>query len=231
MFLQNKYTKWYFSIINNALDRNWTKKNSSMRLEGHHIIPKSILKNKDIVYLTPKEHFICHLLLTKMVDGNNKIKMIFALTSMKMKTERTNERYFNSKLYETARKELSEFKKQQWLDTNYRNYMSQKISETHWDVSGKNNPMYGKKGVLSPHFGKQKSEEHRSKIKNSLLGIKHSTERKHNMSVNCPKNSLGKKWYHNPLTKQQKYFIDILEILFLYSMIFFSVILYIISYY
>ena len=25
---------------------------------------------------------------------------------------------------------------------------------------------------------------------------------------NSPKNSLGKKWYHDPVTKQQKYFIQ-----------------------
>jgi hypothetical protein len=27
------------------------------------------------------------------------------------------------------------------------------------------------------------------------------------MSINCPKNSLGKKWYNNPITKEEKYFI------------------------
>ena len=41
---QNKYTKWYFSIIENAENRyNQTDKSYK---EKHHILPKSIFKNK-----------------------------------------------------------------------------------------------------------------------------------------------------------------------------------------
>lgn len=54
----------------------------------------------------------------------------------------------------------------------------------------------------------KKTTEHKEKIKNALVGVKHTTERRLNMSINCPKNSLGKKWYHNTTTKQQRYFIQ-----------------------
>jgi hypothetical protein len=83
--INNKYTKWYLKIIENAQNRASTKKEAKELLgyvEGHHIIPRSIHKNKDIVYLTPREHFICHLLLTKMViSSDHKQKMYFALAS------------------------------------------------------------------------------------------------------------------------------------------------------
>jgi hypothetical protein len=36
-FLENKYTKWYFSIISNAQSRE-----VSGYIEKHHIIPKSL---------------------------------------------------------------------------------------------------------------------------------------------------------------------------------------------
>jgi len=73
MFLENKYTKWYNIIVQNAL----TRVNNGY-IENHHIIPKSLGgldTTENIVALTAKEHFICHLLLTKMVAGTMKYKM------------------------------------------------------------------------------------------------------------------------------------------------------------
>lgn len=62
LFLNNKYTKWYYSICNNAKLRNSGE-------EKHHIIPRSIggdNSKQNLVLLTTREHMICHLLLTKM---------------------------------------------------------------------------------------------------------------------------------------------------------------------
>lgn len=83
LFLQNKYTKWYFSIINKANNQNRIKTKESY-FENHHIIPKcnpfnGTNEKKNLVLLSPKEHFICHLLLTKMCEGIKKYKMIWAL--------------------------------------------------------------------------------------------------------------------------------------------------------
>lgn len=37
-------------------------------------------------------------------------------------------------------------------------------------AKGKNNPMYGRTGELSPHFGKKQSEEHKRKRSESMMG-------------------------------------------------------------
>ena len=75
IFINNKYTKCYYSIISKAHSRVLPKETYT---ERHHIIPKSLggsnLKN-NLVKLTAREHFICHLLLTKMTEGENKMKM------------------------------------------------------------------------------------------------------------------------------------------------------------
>lgn len=79
LFIDNKYTHWYYQIIDRAKSRILTD-----YTEKHHIIPKSLggQNNKDnLVKLTPREHFICHLLLPKMLIGLSKRKMTFALTN------------------------------------------------------------------------------------------------------------------------------------------------------
>ena len=61
IFLENKYTSWYFSIIRNA------NSNSGSYVEKHHIIPRCIGGSdhkENLVSLTAREHFVCHLLLT-----------------------------------------------------------------------------------------------------------------------------------------------------------------------
>ena len=79
IFINNKYTIWYYRIIYQAKDRNLLG-----YTEKHHIIPKSLggaNEKSNISILTAREHFICHLLLTKMTSGTNKAKMIHAANS------------------------------------------------------------------------------------------------------------------------------------------------------
>jgi ribosomal protein L37AE/L43A len=87
--VNNKYTKWYLSIIDNAQSRAKTRKEAKSILghcEGHHVIPLSIWRspnNKNIAYLTTKEHFIVHHLLVFMVKKQYKDKMIYAMSQFK----------------------------------------------------------------------------------------------------------------------------------------------------
>jgi hypothetical protein len=101
MYLQNKYTAWYYNIINYAKSRTLL---ADVYTEKHHIIPKSLGgdNSKDnLVKLTAKEHFICHLLLPKMVEINVQKKMIFALWRMSFGKDRYKP---CSRLYENIRK-------------------------------------------------------------------------------------------------------------------------------
>ena len=61
---QNKYIQCYFRIV----DKRLKQPPSSPRVEIHHILPSSmfpeyITEPKNLVKLTIREHFICHLLL------------------------------------------------------------------------------------------------------------------------------------------------------------------------
>lgn len=80
MYLQNKYTKWYYSIIDRAVGRTIDGYS-----ERHHIIPRSLggsNQKNNVVRLTGREHFVCHWLLTKMTTGSDHQKMIYALRRM-----------------------------------------------------------------------------------------------------------------------------------------------------
>jgi hypothetical protein len=73
--------------------------------ETHHIIPKSIggTDHKDnLVKLTAREHFICHLLLPKITEGVAYQKMIYAYTIM------SGRKIYGSRKYEFYRKEYAE---------------------------------------------------------------------------------------------------------------------------
>ena len=85
MFKQNKYTKYYNSIINNAKSRTLYK---CYYTEDHHIIPQSIGGNNEkanLVTLTGREHALCHWLLLKMTEGKNYEKMSYAFNFMMAK--------------------------------------------------------------------------------------------------------------------------------------------------
>lgn len=120
LFIQNKYTKWYDNIIKKSM----LCETLNGYTEKHHIIPKSLdggNEKSNIAVLTAREHFVCHILLTKMTEGKNKAKMIYAAMMMSLMENKNQKRYINARLYETVRKEHSKM------------------------IKGKNSPSYGKK--------------------------------------------------------------------------------------
>lgn len=100
--MENKYTKWYYNIIDFAKTKLRSKQLEYY--EKHHIIPRSLGgKNvkENLVLLTPKEHYICHLLLTKMCScSKNKHKMAWALHRLR----NTKHEFYTSRAYSLVRK-------------------------------------------------------------------------------------------------------------------------------
>lgn len=99
MFNQSKYTALYYQIVNRAKERVCT-----VYTEKHHIVPRSLggsNKKENIVSLTAREHFICHWLLTKMVDKSIRAKMVYALYMMRTSSKNHNSNRYSSKI--TAR--------------------------------------------------------------------------------------------------------------------------------
>jgi hypothetical protein len=136
LFLSNKYTDCYFRIINKANLRKPTQVT-----ECHHIIPKSLgggEEPENKVYLTPREHFVCHHLLIKMLDGKSKQKMCYAFYRMSI-SNGNGVRCENLNSYNRIRKKYS--------------YLT----------SGENNPFYGKGhfGFSNPMLKPEVREKHK----------------------------------------------------------------------
>lgn len=118
------YNKIYDSIIRN---RKAAPLNGEYS-EVHHVIPRSLGGTDEpdnLVTLSPREHFVCHYLLTKMYTKHTfewyKVNHAF----MMMKCSSVNQtRYFNSRLYSSLKENFSEVMR----------YLN----------SGSKNPNYGK---------------------------------------------------------------------------------------
>ena len=103
IFLNNKYTKWYYSLVQKAKDRNLSK-GDGVYLEEHHIVPKSLggsYSKKNLVMFTAREHYVAHRLLVKMTEGESHKKMWLALFCM-VSANKCYE-YSKSKTYEKLR--------------------------------------------------------------------------------------------------------------------------------
>lgn len=106
--LTNKYSKLYYKITSNAKQRI-----TEGYTELHHIIPQSMGGGNDkenLVELTAREHFICHWLLIKMTEGEDRSKMLYALNGMKAEN-RYQQRYhtkITARVYEKYRIEHAE---------------------------------------------------------------------------------------------------------------------------
>lgn len=156
MYLSNKYTVWYFNIINRAQERELSRYH-----EKHHIIPKSLggdNSKSNLVKLTAREHLICHLLLTKMTEGKSNHKMVRAMFLMSTRGK------INSRLYETLRTTYSE---------------NRKIEQC-----GKNNHFYGKThskesiDKMKASIQSSLTDERRAKIKYARTMWRHNQANK-----------------------------------------------------
>jgi predicted nucleic acid-binding Zn ribbon protein len=96
------YFKIYYNLINNSLLKK--RKRCDGYFEAHHVKP-SCKNGKFMVLLTAREHFIAHLLLTKIYKNDK--QLVYAFNMMFMTSENQS-RYMNSKWFEYKRKLFSE---------------------------------------------------------------------------------------------------------------------------
>ena len=144
MFKDNKYTRCYNNIIDRAKSRVIDGYG-----ENHHIIPRSLggSDNQDnIVRLTAREHFICHLLLPKMTTDEMLYKMIYAYVIM------SGRKIYGSRKYAFYREAYAIINSKQ--------------------RSGKGNGMFGanRSGINNTFYGKQHTEETKRKISEKKKG-------------------------------------------------------------
>jgi hypothetical protein len=161
------YSKIYYSIVENRKKHPYNG-----YTETHHIVPKSLGGTNDknnLVNLSAREHFICHLLLTKMYsdDTPNYYKMVKAFMMMLNARSYNQERFLSSRKYEVLREAFSR---------------AQSISQ-----SGQNNSQYGKiksvdiknkirKSLILTLSKKQKKVKNsKEEIKNQRLINRHKT--------------------------------------------------------
>lgn len=160
--LTNKYSSWYFSIVNRAKSQNRSKSKDNY-FEKHHIIPKSLngRNTKDnLVLLTAKEHYICHLLLVKMTEGKDKANMFFAFKSMNISNEYTKRH--NAKSFEFFRIAF----RNSICGENHPRYGTTVSDETKAKISSTRKAL----SIPSPQKGKVLSAEVREKMSISKKG-------------------------------------------------------------
>jgi hypothetical protein len=158
IFIDNKYTRWYYNIIINAKARVLNK---SVYTENHHIIPKSLggdNSKSNLVRLTAREHFICHWLLIKMTESVNRQKMANACNLMMNYISSNQQRYkISSKIYENLKLNLSAIR---------RGRKNPKVSKS---LTGKSLSTQHKLNVSKGRKGQKLNEISLSKIRKKYL--------------------------------------------------------------
>lgn len=178
MFKNTWHTNVYLAIVQRAKDRT-----PEGYVEKHHIVPKCMGGSNDssnIVALTAREHFLCHLLLIKIAPVEYRSKLVYAAWQQsrpsKNKTVKVTGRTY-AYLREQMSISLTGKKRAPFSDHARKN-----ISEGH---KGEKNHMFGKKrtheekekmsanrkgkcvGEDNPFYGKTHSAETIEKIVNT----------------------------------------------------------------
>lgn len=189
MFNNTKYTKWYWQIVNRAKSR---VDPPAGPVERHHIIP-AVFGGTELVDLTCREHFICHLLLPRMLEGESKMKMMWALHFMLFSD--CGARYrpgshtyacFREKFYSELRGKkriITEAHRANIVAANKKHKAGKSLSAEHRAALAKAKvgvtlSESHKASIGKAHAGKKKSPEQRAKIAAALKGRTQSPEAK-----------------------------------------------------
>jgi hypothetical protein len=169
--------------------------------ERHHILPKSLGGDDDpdnLVYLTAREHFICHWLLTKIYpDGEEHWKALNAFRMMRAENPKQT-RYqtkITARVYANLKEEYAVLQSKRvsgkgnpMFGRSHSEQARQKISKAN---SGRVQPQYEKEKQIVAQTGKKRkpfSKEWRENLSkagsgenNSMYGKQHTDESKQKM--------------------------------------------------
>lgn len=177
------YTRIYNQIIERAQNRK-----IDGYIEKHHIIPKcmgGLDVKENLVELTSREHFLCHMLLCKIYPQENKLKHALFLMAIGKQKVKEKTYVIGSRVYERLKTEYSEMLtgKSQTQETKNKKSKSMldvweektkeemsEIGQKRWETRRKN----GNDKVT------QKQAENISK---SLKGRKITWDRKRNKNI------------------------------------------------
>lgn len=188
------YQKIYHTIINNRIQNP-----PIGYVERHHIIPRSLGGTdvaENLVRLTAREHFICHMLLVKMQVPNtpNYHKMVNATIIMRASNSKMS-RYINNRLYATLREAYSIKKSMDQSGSKNNNFGSKWVTNITTSVTYKirgdlpDGCLWGRNQILSKcerclvEFQTSKVES-RKKCPSCIEYVKQNTKPK---SIKSPK--------------------------------------------
>ena len=136
------YGAAYNNLINRSINRELI---SDQYYEKHHIIPRCVGgsdEKENLVFLTPREHYIAHQLLIKVYPNNIKLTHAAMMMTVSSKCNK-GRKYSKNRLYG-------------WLRTKYSKQISLK-------QKGASNNQYGTTWVFSKELQVSK------KIKNAFV--------------------------------------------------------------
>lgn len=209
MFTNKFYSKVYFSTIEKAVQRGWKKARGR---ERHHIIPQSLGGGNDksnLVYLSCREHFLCHWLLVKMTEGEYYHKMVYALMGMRAENKQ-QERYhtiFTARVYEKYRIEHAEYhsklmKSKNLVPWNKGRVLEGKELEQHRErtrnrIIDLDNRANGQKKRIAKILGQKRTDETKKLMSLASKGIpKGPQSDEHRLAISLGGKGIKKKEGH-----------------------------------
>jgi hypothetical protein len=150
----------YPKIYNQIIERAKTRQLEGYK-EKHHILPKCLGGSNDkenLVGLTAREHFLCHMLLVEIYPKENKLK--HALFLMAIGKQKVKERNYviGSRVYERLKTEYSDMLKNIPKSSVTRKKISEskKGHKCYQNPEWKNNISKGRKGIKCKKYKKRK---------------------------------------------------------------------------
>jgi len=212
----------YKKIYNSIILKRITSPCNDEYTEKHHVIPKSLGGSDDtsnIIQLSAREHFLCHLLLIKMyAEGTPEwCKMIKAFGYMCVAQSNNQKRYVNSRFYQALRVSFSKAQSIQQRGENNSQYNTMWIFNENLKLSKKIHkdtsiPAGWQKGYVldwAKYFAdKSKKDNQQKKHQEKLDRLKnimyYYRDNEISMRELCKKFNVG----HNVYISFERYFKD-----------------------